>query len=204
MRAGIRLCAQCDPAVPDRIERIVVPMFIRSLGFEPSAQDDQLIGGTKCDTNKRRPDVCWISNNRIAFLEIDEHGHDDRSPVCETAKVIDQTISVQKTYPDAVVAHFRFNPLEFDHHPVDLESRVATIVSDMKLFLFEESYFPWRKEVPYVFYYFYPKKSHFQIDHVLKEAANAIQVMMVQNGTFVEVHSMNQLEWQTCKRQKSV
>jgi len=195
-RAGIRICAGCDPTVPDRIEKIVIPLFVQQMGFEPSAQDDQLIGGTECDTNRRRPDACWISRNRIAFLEIDEHGHNDRQSSCETAKVIDQTLSVQKTYPDAVVAHFRFNPLEFDHHPVDLETRIQYCAADITFFLAATDDYPWRNEVPYMFYYFYPRKSHFQIEYVLKQASDAIQVLYVRNNNFIDMKHIDELRWQ--------
>jgi len=114
-RRTLRLCAECDPTVPQRIERIVMPLFIEAIGFESSSMDDIMIGGKVCDTDRRRPDACWISSERIAFLEIDERGHEDRDPSCEVAKVIDQTLSVQKVYPNAVVVHFRFNPSEFDY-----------------------------------------------------------------------------------------
>jgi len=201
IRAGIRVCAECDPTVPPRLEKIVVPMFIERIGFPPSTMDDILIGGKQCDTNIRRPDTCWISHNRIVFLEIDEHGHCDREPSCEVAKVIDQTLSVQKIYNDATVAHFRFNPSEFDRC-MNLESRVARCALDIQIFL--NSAGEWSSSNPYLFYYFYPQKAHHQIEYVLQEAADAIKVMIIQDGIFSEVQSIDDVvnSWNVDKRRK--
>jgi hypothetical protein len=182
IRTGIRVCAQCDPTVPDRIEKIVMPMFVKEIGFPASSLNNVRVGGKECDAGKRVPDACWISADRVVFLEIDEHGHKDRLPACEVAKVIDQTLSVQKEYENAIVVHFRFNPCEFDHHRISLDDRIAKTASDIRLFLSGAG--QWRTEVPYVLYYYYPQKSYFQIEHVLTNASEALSVMVVEENTF--------------------
>jgi len=188
-QAGIRLCAECDSTLPPRIEHVIMPKFIEAMGFEPSAKDDQMIGGQTCDANRRRPDACWISQNRIAFLEIDEHGHDDRLPSCEVAKVIDQTLSVQKAYPNSIVVHFRFNPHACGYR-ISMATRIQQTVHDMKLFLSAQDEYKWRSEIPYVLYYFYPQRAQFQIEYVLNKASDAIQVLQVKNDCFQQVHHL--------------
>ena len=111
------------------------------------------------------------------FLEIDEHGHEDRDPSCEVAKIIDEQVSVQQHYSDAIVVHFRFNPSEFDRK-VNLEERITKTASDICLFLSGAGE-DWRSAVPHVLYYFYPKKSYFQIEFTLNKAANAVRVLVV-------------------------
>ncbi len=188
IRAGVKICAQCDPTVPDRIEKVALPMFVAAIGFPPSAADDTIIGGTACDTDRRRPDTCWITPKRIAILETDESGHVDRLPSCEIAKVIDQTISVQQAYPGAIVAHFRFNPLEFDNRRVSLDDRVARVANDVRLFLNAQDAYPWRAEVPYVLYYYYPQKAYFHIDSAML-AGDALRVLTVSHEAFTHAQS---------------
>jgi hypothetical protein len=172
-----------------------MPIFVDMIG-PSSALDNVVIGGAVCDASKRRPDACWIVPGRVAILEVDESGHFDRIASCEVAKVIDQTRSVQQAYPSAVVAHFRFNPCEFDHRRVSLEDRIARTALDIKLFLASADEL--RVEVPYVLYYFYPQKSHFQIVHVLQEAAEAVCVLVVQDGAFRVVRDLADIDasWQ--------
>lgn len=167
-------------------------MFITAIGFPPSAADDTIIGGAACDTDRRRPDACWITPKRIAILETDESGHVDRLVSCEIAKVIDQTISVQQAYPGAIVAHFRFNPLEFDNRRVSLDDRVARVAHDIRLFLDGQDAYPWRSEVPYLLYYYYPQKAYFHIDSAML-SGDALQVLTVAHDTFVHAQSTSQV-----------
>ncbi len=184
VRAGIRVCATCDPRVPARVEHVVMPMFDSEIGFPASATDNIIIGGKECDTSKRRPDGCWISaDGRIAFLEIDESGHVDRDMSCEVAKVIDQTESVCHAYPGFIVVHFRFNPSAFDRKGVSLKERVVKTAHDICLFLSGVGD-TWRPEIPHILYYYYPKKSHFQIEHALNKASDALCVLVVDNDIF--------------------
>jgi hypothetical protein len=191
-QAGIRVCAQCDPTVPDRIENIVMPMFVKEIGFPASSLNNIRLGGTQCDARIRIPDACWISDDRIVFLEIDEHGHEDRLPSCEIAKVIDQTVSVRKEYPNAIVAHFRFNPCEFDHRPMGVDDRISNTASDIRLFL--RGVGEWMIGVPYLFYYYYPQKSYFQIEYALREAADAVQVMVVGEQRFFRANNFEDID----------
>jgi hypothetical protein len=201
LRSRINVCAGCDASVPERFEKIVKPMFLSAIPFPSSASDDTMIGGVSCDSNKRRPDLCWISKEKIVFLEIDEHGHDDRDPSCEVAKVIDQMLSVKKTYPGAVVAHFRFNPCEFDHRNVNLDERISQTAEDIKSFIIDDQ-FPWRAEVPYLLYYFYPKKSFHQIHYVFQKAADAINVLYVdEDNHFQQASGFVDIDKSWCKKQ---
>ncbi len=199
-RAGVLICAGCDPTIPDRIEKVVLPMFVDAIGFPPSAANNVVIGGASCDTDKRKPDACWIAINRqrVAFLETDEQGHVNRLASCEVAKVIDQTLSVQQEYPNAVVAHFRFNPLEFDHRAISLEERVLRVGSDIRRFLSGQDTYEWRVEVPYVLYYFYPRKSYFHIDHALV-SADALQILVAKDNSFIQVNTIQDVidSWST-------
>jgi len=54
-------------------------------------------------------------------------------------------------------------------------------------------------------YYFYPEKSFSQIQHVLTKAADAIKVMVVENGKFREAESLNDIDisWIANKRQRT-
>jgi hypothetical protein len=132
----------------------------------------------------------------VVFLEIDEHGHCDRLPSCEIAKIIDQTIAVRQKYADATVMHFRFNPSEFDHQKVDLDSRIDKTVADMQLFLRAD--ISWSPHVPSVSYYFYPQKSHFQIQHALDDAGDAVQVLIVKNDAFQHVSTLKEVTNSWC------
>lgn len=202
IRAGVRVCAQCDPTVPQRVEKIVIPMFVEAIGFPPSSFDNVLIGGAPCDTNRRRPDACWITTDRIAVLEIDEHGHNDYDPSCEVAKVIDQTISVQAAYPGSIVLHFRFNPLEFDRRAVGLDARVAHCAKDIHLFLHGARFSSdehWRVEIPYILYYFYPRSAYFQIAHAFNQSAGAVRVLVSQKDVFRNAHDLVDVETSWCR-----
>ncbi len=184
IRAEIKICAECDPRMPARIEHVVMNMFDSMIGFPASATDNIMIGGKECDTKKRRPDACWISpDGRIAFLEIDESGHVDRDTSCEIAKVTHQTESVHHAYPGFTVVHFRFNPSEFDHKGVHLKTRVKKTAYDICLFLSGVGD-DWQCEVPYVLYYYYPKKAHFHIEHAFNKASDAIRILVVDNEIF--------------------
>jgi hypothetical protein len=51
----------------------------------PPLPDNQVLGG--CQSDKTRPDICWIGQDRIVHLEIDEHSHEDREVSCELKKL---------------------------------------------------------------------------------------------------------------------
>ena len=63
-RAGIKMCATCDPNVPDRIEHIVKPLFVDAIGMEPTIADDATLGGKGCgDITLHRPDMLFVRAN---------------------------------------------------------------------------------------------------------------------------------------------
>ena len=86
-RNKITVCAECDPRVPQRTEKIVVPLLLSQIVHPASAQDDTLFGGGECDASRRRPDLLWLGHDRVVTLEIDEHSHRDRTTSCELGKM---------------------------------------------------------------------------------------------------------------------
>jgi hypothetical protein len=123
MRCGIVMCAECDPCVPQRIEKIVVPLLI-SQTHPPSALDDVHFGGIGCDAAPRRPDTLWLGQDRVVSLEIDERSHEDRITSCELAKMHDQFVAWQALVGCVPVFYVRFNPDAFDGGIVSLEERI--------------------------------------------------------------------------------
>jgi hypothetical protein len=111
-RSGLFTCAECDPCIPTRIEKIVVPMLLAKIEHPPSGLDEA-VGGQTCGEGIRRPDMVWIWKDRIISIEIDERGgHPDREPSCEIDKMQGQASSWYKLLGGTVVPVFyiRFNP----------------------------------------------------------------------------------------------
>lgn len=184
-RANIRLCAECDQSVPPRLEKVVVAIFVQELAFEPSSLDNVFIGGSACNTPLRRPDACWISERVILCLEIDEHGHIDRDPHCEIAKVVDQTLALHQAFPHAIVYHIRFDPhghgkSTTSNPALTLTQRIGQVVVDMKILLRTETE---SIHHPYVLYYFYSEAAtRKHIHFTLHEAAESVRVLTLDNG----------------------
>lgn len=170
IKAGIRLCAECDKRTAPRTEVIVREKLLPLVNFPPSVVDNSTIGGTECDSGKRRPDLAWIGENRAIFVEIDENGgHPDNTTSCELAKVSDQSIAYKKQYgEDTRVFMLRYNPDAFDGFKITYNDRIQVLadkinelmVADMSKY---ESY------RPYVGYYFYHSKCRFHIEAAMEE-----------------------------------
>ena len=126
-RNKITVCAKCDPRVPQRIEKIVVPLLLAQIDHPVSAQDDTTYGGNGCDAVKRRPDLLWLGLDRVVSLEVDEHSHKDRSTSCELGKMHDQFVAWQTLIGCVPVFYVRFNPDEFDGGRISLDDRVCAV-----------------------------------------------------------------------------
>jgi hypothetical protein len=163
LRAGVRLCAGCDPLVPTRIEKIVVPLIVSSVGHPPSAMDDSLFGGTACGLKAMsRPDVLWASREVCVVLEVDERSHMDNTPECEARRMSDLTEALHRlTCCSTPVYFIRFNPDACDTERASLDRRVEVVSDRIKEILFDEGvhYYPGdgmpENEEPHVEYYFY-------------------------------------------------
>ena len=118
------LCAQCDPLVPPRLEHIVRRLLLPLVALFPTMQDDTLIGGRGSD--KTRPDLCWVTDDRILHVEVDEDSHADRDPSCELKKLDSANWGFLDHKPTFVL---RFNCSACDSKRVTLEDRVATLAT---------------------------------------------------------------------------
>lgn len=163
VRAGVRLCAECDASAPMRIEHIVMPMIVSSVGYPMSAMDDALFGGAACGMSTRsRPDGLWASQEVCVVLEVDEKSHGDREALCETGRMSDLTEALQRlTCCSTPVYFIRFNPDACDTERASLDRRVEVVSDRIKEILFDEAnhYHPDdgldTHEVPRAEYYFY-------------------------------------------------
>ena len=113
-RAGLGICARCDDFAVERTELVVRRMLARAhldLFNEPlpvpSAADNVMLGGT-CGGGLRRPDMCWVANDRIVHLEIDEDSHGGRPVACEIAKLDETNFGVAGRRVPTIT--LRFNP----------------------------------------------------------------------------------------------
>ena len=138
-RAGLHLCAECDPRVPNRIEVVLRPLIAAAVGFPASIMDDAMLGGasTGCDAGARRPDWGWFARDRAIFLEVDEGGgHPDRLAECEMAKMWDQTHAVRKLLGAEVPVFFvRFNPDAWDGGRAGIDERVDAVAQVVRALL---------------------------------------------------------------------
>ena len=110
----------------------------------PSAQKRR----RECETSTNRfPDALWIlrdeSSRAVMALavEVDEHSHTDRKPTCESAKIHDTNVSVQKKLgfegaatgarapkrPMVPFVMIKLNPNAYDGPLTKLETRVQAV-----------------------------------------------------------------------------
>lgn len=99
--AGMQMCAECDPNVPERIELVLRPKFEELIG--PAHLFDQKIGGKGCGSDDKwtKPDMLWLTcdddfaNMRIVVIECDEDSHVYRESSCEAARMSKQHEALQ-------------------------------------------------------------------------------------------------------------
>ena len=86
-RGGTGLCAECDPQSFQRIEHTVRDRLIKN-DFEPSSADDKMLGSKKdCPSVPvTRPDLSYVGQDRVLYVEVDEDEHRDRKVSCEQRK----------------------------------------------------------------------------------------------------------------------
>lgn len=159
-RNKITVCAECDPRVPQRTEKIVVPLLMAQISHPASAQDDTLFGGGQCDASRRRPDVLWLGFDRVVSLEIDEHSHRDRATSCELGKMHDQFVAWQTLVGCVPVFYIRFNPDEYDGKRTVLDDRVSAVAQRVNELLTMDVT-GYSSFVPYVeFFYYHANARH--------------------------------------------
>ena len=159
------MCAGCDPRVPQRTEKIVVPLLLAQVDHPASAQDDTMYGGYGCDAARRRPDVLWLGIDRVVSLEVDEHSHQERSTSCELGKMHDQFVAWQTLMGCVPVFYVRFNPDEFDGGHISLDDRVRAVARRVnELLTMDVSGFT--QLIPHVEFFYYHSKSRHHMDGV--------------------------------------
>ena len=162
-------CAECDAATPIRSELIVRELILKHVKFLPSLIDDS-VGGVWCETRKRRPDLAWISTDRVIICEFDENGgHSTRDTSCELARVCDLTTTFKKILGEHIyIVVVRMNPDEYDGGYVTLKERAEVVGSKINELITTEM-----KESGFIVhganigYYYYHSKAQFQVDAAL-------------------------------------
>ena len=126
--------------------------------FPPEQRDERRGGGLgtpsaqkrrrECDTTTNRfPDGLWILRDEdgravlVLAVEIDEHSHESYKPTCESAKIHDTNVSVQKKLgfegaatgarapkrPMVPFVMIKLNPSAYDGPRTKLETRVQAV-----------------------------------------------------------------------------
>jgi len=113
------------------MEHIVWAKIFERLPW-PLIRDDKLIGDERCALARTRPDACWLLEDRVLHLEVDEHSHDDREIACELKKLDSANWGIA----DGKFAHLptwtvRFNPSEYDRRRVTLTERCDALVEHL-------------------------------------------------------------------------
>ena len=139
---------------------LLLPLLVYADGtpFPPEQRDERRGGGLgtpsaqkrrrECETSTNRfPDALWIlrdeSSRAVMALavEVDEHSHTDRKPTCESAKIHDTNVSVQKKLgfegaatgarapkrPMVPLVILKMNPNAYDGPRTKLETRVQAV-----------------------------------------------------------------------------
>lgn len=164
-RNKITVCAECDPRVPQRTEKIVVPLLLSQIVHPVSAQDDTLFGGGECDASRRRPDLLWLYTDRVVTLEIDEHSHRDRTTSCELGKMHDQFVAWQALLGSVPVFYIRFNPDEYDGQRTLLDDRVSAVAQRVNELLTMDVT-GYSSLVPHVEFFYYHSNAQHHIEGV--------------------------------------
>lgn len=170
-----QLCAECDPKRPPRLEHIVRDQ-LANRAPRPTLADNRLIGGAACGAARTRPDLCWIREDRIVHVEVDEGSHEDREVACELKKLDSANWGLAdyglRKLPTWTI---RFNCSEFDRGKVPLDERVASLADEVNRLLegTTESWDGLRLNVSYMYY-------HSKGDPHIEAARNAVDSVVVQ------------------------
>jgi hypothetical protein len=178
-KASCKICAECGKNKPPRWEYIIWDLIQGKLP-PPSIRDDQLLGGVQCQSQKTRPDVCWVGEDRIVHLEIDEGSHTDREISCELKKLdsanwgfLDSGLR-KKHLPTLTI---RFNPNEYDGRKIGVKDRCVELVKVVRIFI-AGSIQSWDLLRTNVIYMFYHSKAQKHIE-AAKNAEESIYVLSV-------------------------
>jgi hypothetical protein len=153
---GVTVCAACDSAVPVRREVVVrkllcqlFPLICHVPFPEPSAVDNVHLN-TCGAGSQRRPDMCWVLDNRVVHLEIDENSHRSNEVSCELAK-LDET-NFGRAGPMLPTVVIRFNPDRVLGYP-SLTWRIAYLSRCLSKALWAQlPLCPLRANVIYLYY----------------------------------------------------
>lgn len=117
----------------------------------PSAVDNVTVGGT-CGGNRRRPDMCWVADDRIIHLEIDEDSHGDRPVACEIAKLDETNFGVAGRRVPTIT--LRFNPDKAAAGAPPLAGRVDVLAQTLRALFCDNTarFCRYRANVAFMFY----------------------------------------------------
>jgi len=144
----------------EHVFALLLPRLVYADGtpFPPEQRDERRGGGLgtpsaqkrrrECDTTTNRfPDGLWILRDAdgravlVLIVEIDEHSHESYKPTCESAKIHDTNVSVQKKLgfegaatgarapkrPMVPLVILKMNPNAYDGPLTKLETRVQAV-----------------------------------------------------------------------------
>jgi hypothetical protein len=174
-RIHIGICAGCDKNKPPRMEHIVRDKIESHIKIQPTMRDNKFIGGEACASDRTRPDLCWVLEDRIIHVEIDEHSHEDREVSCELKKLDSANWGLSdfglKHLPTWTI---RFNCSEYDGRRISLDARCNALVHVINRLL-ERPLTVWDPLRLNVSYMFYHSKSQKHIE-AAKESKMSIVV----------------------------
>jgi hypothetical protein len=169
-RSGVKLCNACDQTCPQRIEKVIRPLLIEEVGFEPFAKDDLVFGGSDCigstSEKRARPDLAWAETGVVVIVEIDEDGgHPLRPSECELGRMWTLTSSFKQLLSeDTRIIFIRMNPDECDGGRFTLDERIRVVGSRVREILtFKDERRDFSSSVPRAEYYYYHSNSKHQI-----------------------------------------
>ena len=110
-RGGPGLCATCDTKSFQRIEHKVRDRLIQN-GFEASSADDKLLGSKKhCPkVPVTRPDLSYVGQDRVLYVEVDEYEHRGYDVSCEQRKFCGAKWGLAEDLRVLPTILIRFNP----------------------------------------------------------------------------------------------
>ena len=129
------MCATCDKSKRDRTEHVVLakllPLLLAKGHGQPTIADDKHIANNKAvgDCSYRRPDTCWVKEDRVIHYECNEDSHVSYGALCQLAKMDETNYGLSKwdgnaKLPTVIV---QFNPDASDGVQVDLDTRVQAL-----------------------------------------------------------------------------
>jgi hypothetical protein len=138
------------------MEHVVWSKIKATLSTPPTYRDNKLVGGDGCASDRTRPDLCWVLDDRIVHVEVDEHSHDDREVSCELKKLDAANYGLagfgHVHLPTCIL---RFNCGPYDHRRVGLDERCASLVAIVNCMLITPvaCWDPLRANVVYLYYH---------------------------------------------------